>query len=344
MERSGRVVKLIAGFYYVKTDDNEIYACHAKGLFRKTGEKPLVGDMVKITVTDEKDMEGSLCKILPRSSSLDRPPVANIDRVIIIQALSNPEPRLSLTDKYLVMAEERGITPIVAFNKSDLVGGVAIADEAGIADAGGYGLNDKDVAANTDEADLADAGSYRSSDRDAAANDGICRRIMDHYRNTGYDVLFFSARTGEGTDEVRKALHGHITCVAGPSGAGKSSLINALCGRDHMETQDISKKLGRGKQTTRHTELIQLDEETLILDTPGFGTVSLPDIEASELYTFFPEYIERSSDCRFRGCSHISEPDCAIKSAIEAGLLSETRHESYVAFYNEISEKKHKIY
>ena len=289
----GRVVKLLAGFYYVELSDGKIYECRAKGLFRNTGEKPLVGDMVRILITDEKDMEGSVQEILPRDNELLRPPVANIDRVIIIQSLADPAPRLSLTDKYLIMIEEKKITPIVAFSKSDLLPDNIVKEE-----------------------------------------------ILDHYKNTGYEILFYSAKTGEGIEALKDALRDHVTCVAGPSGAGKSSLINALCGDDRMETQSISKKLGRGKQTTRHTELIRLDEDTLILDTPGFGTVDLPDIKREELDEFFPEYRDLKYDCRFAGCSHLSEPDCAVKAAIASDTLSEGRHASYAAFYNELADRR----
>ena len=104
----------------MELEDRQVFSCHAKGLFRKDGEKPLVGDMVEMEITHDKDMEGHIINILPRSSFLERPPVANVDRVLIIQSLDNPKPRLSLTDKYLIMAENRGITPIIGFNKLDL--------------------------------------------------------------------------------------------------------------------------------------------------------------------------------------------------------------------------------
>ena len=127
--------------------------------------------------------------------------------------------------------------------------------------------------------------------------------------------------------------------VAGPSGAGKSSLINALCKRDAMETGEISKKLGRGKQTTRHTELIKIDEETLLSDTPGFSSIDLPDIEAAELASFYPEYDRLTPDCRFTGCAHILEPDCAVRAAVDSGRLSTERHKDYIAFYNELKSR-----
>ena len=288
--QTGRIIKLLAGFYYVELSDKSVYVCRAKGLFRKTGEKPLVGDLVKITITDEKDMEGSLQEILPRKSALDRPPVANIDRVLIIQSIFDPAPRLMLTDRYLVMAEYSGIKPIIGFSKLDL------------------------------------------------GEDGQ-QEIMDHYRASGYDIFFFSTKTGDGLLALRQALHGHITTLAGPSGAGKSSLINVLCGEERMETGTISKKLGRGKQTTRHTELIRIDEDTWMSDTPGFGTVALPVMDPLDLDDHFPEFAKLSAECRFAGCSHITEPSCAVRHAVAAGEISESRYNSYVSFYNELASQ-----
>ena len=129
-------------------------------------------------------------------------------------------------------------------------------------------------------------------------------------------------------DQVRAVLAGKTTTLAGPSGVGKSSLINQLSPDTHMETGEISEKIERGRHTTRHSEIIALGGETYIVDTPGFTSLDIPDIEKEDLGGYYPEFREFEPFCKFRGCAHISEPSCGIKEAVEKGKISPVRYGS----------------
>jgi ribosome biogenesis GTPase len=156
------------------------------------------------------------------------------------------------------------------------------------------------------------------------------------YRAAGYEILFVSAKYNENTDSLKAILQGRTTAVAGPSGVGKSSLINALQSEFHMETGDISAKIERGKNTTRHTEIIPINEETFIMDTPGFSSMDAPGLEKEDLWRCFPEFALYEPECRFIGCSHISEPDCGVKKALDEGKINRSRYDNYCLIYEEM--------
>jgi ribosome biogenesis GTPase len=156
------------------------------------------------------------------------------------------------------------------------------------------------------------------------------------YRAAGYEILFVSARYNENTDSLKAILQGRTTAVAGPSGVGKSSLINALQSEFHMETGDISAKIERGKNTTRHNEIIPINEETFIMDTPGFSSMDAPGLEKEDLWRCFPEFALYEPECRFIGCSHISEPDCGVKKALDEGKINRSRYDNYCLIYEEM--------
>lgn len=161
------------------------------------------------------------------------------------------------------------------------------------------------------------------------------------YETAGYEVLFLSALENRGLDQVRERLAGKTTVFAGPSGVGKSSLINLLSPEASMETGDISRKIERGRHTTRHSELFALDEDSYICDTPGFSSIYLPEsMEKEELGRYFPEFREYEESCRFQGCAHIHEPDCAVKEALAEGRISPVRYENYTLLYNELKDKR----
>lgn len=288
----GKIIKGIAGFYYVYTGEAGLYACKAKGIFRKEKIKPLVGDDVEIEVTHEEDREGNITRILPRKNTLIRPAVANIDQALVIFAITKPKPNLPLLDRFLVTMEQRKIPALICFNKEDM------------------------------------------------ADEEACCSLRKIYEAAGYELIFTSAAEEKGVEELKAHLKGKTSTVAGPSGVGKSSLINLLAPYAQMETGEISEKIDRGKHTTRHSELLMIDEDSFIMDTPGFTSLYLEDMEKEELGTYFPEFAAYEPFCKFGGCSHINEPKCGVKEALSLGKISQQRYDDYKLMYEELKEQR----
>ena len=172
------------------------------------------------------------------------------------------------------------------------------------------------------------------------ASEAEIQELRDAYGTCGYPLFFVSARQQEGIEPLRAALEGKTTTVAGPSGVGKSSITNALQENVQMETGEISKKLKRGKHTTRHSQVIPVGHDTYLMDTPGFSSLYLTDIEEQELKAYFPEFRRYEEQCRFQGCRHIHEPDCGVKAALAEHEISQLRYEDYLGLYNELKEKR----
>ena len=288
----GKIIKGIAGFYYIYAEDGNVYECKAKGIFRKDNFKPLVGDNVEITVLNEEEKEGSVTSILPRRNSLIRPAVANVDQAFLIFAMENPKPNFLLLDRFLIMMKQQEIPAVICFNKKD--------------------VGEKEE----------------------------MEKLYEIYTGCGYRVVLSSTYEGEGMDEIHEILKGKTTVVAGPSGVGKSSITNALQENVQMETGEISKKLKRGKHTTRHSQVIPVGHDTYLMDTPGFSSLYLTDIEEQELKAYFPEFRRYEEQCRFQGCRHIHEPDCGVKAALAEHEISQLRYEDYLGLYNELKEKR----
>ncbi|GFR37793.1 putative ribosome biogenesis GTPase RsgA [Insulibacter thermoxylanivorax] len=164
---------------------------------------------------------------------------------------------------------------------------------------------------------------------------------MRKYTNIGYEVFATSSVHGDGTDELVQRLTGHISVFAGQSGVGKSTLLNAMIPGLDLETREISRRLGRGKHTTRHVELIPLPQSGWIADTPGFSQLDFT-IEPEELTLGFRELREAAESCKFRGCLHISEPGCAVTEGLQEGCIDPTRYEHYKVFLEEVKEAKEK--
>ena len=292
----GRIIKGIAGFYYVDTGESGIYECKAKGIFRKDKKKPLVGDHVEIEILSEDEKTGNLTELLERKNELIRPAVANVDQALVIFALEDPKPNVALLDRFLVMMEQQEVPAAVCFNKDDL------------------------------------AGPEKAE------------KMRKIYEDCGYPVFLCSAAKKEGIDALREYLDGKTTVVAGPSGVGKSSLTNLFQSESHMETGEISRKLKRGRHTTRHAQLIPLGKDTWLCDTPGFTSLYTENMEKEELRGYFPEFRPLEGSCRLQGCVHVKEPGCAVKNALEQGRIHRSRYENYVMFYEELKEQEKRRY
>jgi ribosome biogenesis GTPase len=284
----GRIVKGIAGFYYVQ-DEHGILECKARGKFKKMGLVPMVGDRVLFSRHD-----ASIEEILPRTSELLRPQVANVDQAIIVFAVRYPDPNIVLLDKMTVLAVKEGLEVVLVFNKADL---------------------------DTEDSPLSQA-------------------LEEIYQPTGFTVITTCSITGYQVDVLRQQLKGKVSVFAGPSGVGKSSLLNAIEPGLALKTGAISERIQRGKHTTRHSELLELESGGFVVDTAGFTSLEIRDLEPDLLSSCFPDFEHFPGECRFDDCMHMEEPDCRIRQAVKAGKLAETRYTSYVHILNEIRQQR----
>ena len=287
----GRIIKGIGGFYYVDTD-NGLYECRARGIFRKNKITPLVGDFVKISVVDEENKKGEVEEIAERETELVRPPIANVNKALIVFAVKNPTPHLSLLDRFIVLAERENLEIVIILTKIDL------------------------------------------------DDDNTFEKIKNIYEPCGYKVIGVSNLENKNIDKVKEELKDNTVVFAGPSGVGKSSLLNQIDSNFQLKTGDVSDKIKRGKHTTRHAELLKLECGGMVADTPGFSSLTLDDIDESELKEYFIEF-DKYDECRFGSrCIHENEPSCAVKEAVENGEISKKRYESYIQLLNEIRSGK----
>lgn len=171
-------------------------------------------------------------------------------------------------------------------------------------------------------------------------NQGVCERLIEIYEKCNNKVLIISSKEQWGMKELLAQLKGRTTVLAGPSGVGKSSVVNWLDASIQAETGTLSEKIGRGKHTTRHSELFPLDEETFIMDTPGFSSLAVPDMEKEDLRYYFTEFQPYEGQCRFQGCVHVHEPGCAVKEKLVDGEISDSRYENYLQMFEELKERR----
>lgn len=287
--KKGIIYKIQKELYYV-ISQTDIYMCKKRGLIREKKIRPLVGDYVDISVLH--DNEGIIESIYPRTSELIRPPVANIDQIILVLSVKSPDINFNLVDKYLIMLEYYNIPVIMVINKLDL-------------------LDEKDK-----------------------------KEIEDIYSKV-YPIYFTSTYSNEGINELKNVIKDKISSFAGPSGVGKSTLLNMLGYDIGAQTGDISIKTQRGKHTTRHTELFEIDTNTFILDTPGFSSLDLSFVnDEKNLKSLYPEFVRLQKKCRFQNCQHLEEPACAVKIAVEDNIISKQRYENYKLIRKDIEKNR----
>lgn len=286
--KNGRIIKLIGGLYTVKDESNQNFELKARGLFRHTNESPKVGDYVTF---DSEFIQ----TIGERKNNLVRPPVANVDQAILINSAKEPNFSFNLLDRFLVLIEDEGITPVIVITKIDLLTKEELED---------------------------------------------LKNQLTYYE-TFYKVVYLSSKTKENIQALDELFRDKVSVFAGQTGAGKSSLLNALNPKFNLETNEISKALGRGKHTTRHSELLEVFGG-LVADTPGFSKLDFFDIDLENIPVNFVDFFQLSSECKYRACTHINEPKCKVKEELEKGNILPSRYENYLLIYDEIKNQKPK--
>lgn len=284
----GIVLRSIGGFYYVEAADM-VYTCRARGIFRRQGITPVAGDRVIISAED--DGTGMLEEVLERKNVLVRPPVANLDVLVLVASVCHPRTNTLVLDKMIAVAEKKGICPVIVINKSDL---------------------------------------------------GDPAELENIYHSTGLECFTVSATDAQSLEPLRRRLAGQICVFAGNSGVGKSSILNGIDPSLELSTGEISEKLGRGRHTTRTATLYHL-ADGYVVDTPGFSSVDMEQMETigkDELADCFREFAPYDGKCRFIGCAHYREPNCAVRQAVEAGEVAQSRYDSYVTMYEAVKDKK----
>ena len=283
MIQTGMIMKAISGFYYVETADG-LLECKAKGVFRKKGITPLVGDQAEV--------EGNtVVNVLPRKNQLLRPPAANLDQALMVVSAQSPDPNLLVLDKLIAICEYKDIEPVLVVTKTDLSDG-----------------------------------------------EWLC----ELYRKAGFTVISTNIQM-DNVQQIRSMLKDKLTLFIGNTGVGKSTLLNRLFSNLNLATAGISEKLGRGRHTTRHVELYPLPEGGFVADTPGFSTVELEQYDRilkGDLQHCFREFQNYLGECKFLDCSHRVEKGCAVLEALHEGKISESRHESYCALYEDAMKIK----
>lgn len=280
--------KAVGGIYFVETPDGLIFECKARGIFRKREISPCAGDKVTI----ESDGDWIISEINERKNSLIRPPLANLDQLIFVISTCEPAPNFTILDKFIAIAEYKGIEPFIAVTKVDL---------------------------------------EKNND------------VRNAYRLSGIPILVVDYDNPESLAKIREILSEKVSAFTGNSGVGKSTLLNRLDVGLSLETNEISKKLGRGKHTTRQVELYKLPDGGYIADTPGFSSLETNRydiIRKEDLASCFREFSDYVGKCRFQDCSHTKEKGCAVLEAVQNGEIAESRHSSYIAMYEEAKQIK----
>lgn len=282
----GQIYKIHSDFYYVD-DGVRTHECKIREVLKKQKEKILVGDFVEFE-------NGVIKNIIERKNFIKRPSVANVDQVVIVSALKEPDLDLHQLNRYIALAKYYKIPAVLCFNKDDLKWDRHLRD-----------------------------------------------KIKKIYEPLGYKISYTSATEHKGIKNFEKLLEGKTSVLCGNSGVGKSSLINAINPALNLRTKQVSEKTLRGTHTTRHCEIIKLNDVSRIVDTPGFSNVRFDFILPADVDLLFGDIKEFRDECKYSDCLHINEDGCNVLNNIDK--IDATRYESYLAFIDEAKEYKERI-
>ncbi len=282
----GQVYKIHSDFYYI---DNgvEVFECKVREVLKKRKERILVGDFVEFE-------NGYIEEIIPRKNYISRPAVSNIDQIIIVSALKEPDLNFQQLNRYIALAKYYEIPPVLCFNKNDL---------------------------NFDKC--------------------LKKRIHDIYEKLGFEIVYTSATEHSGIKAFERVLKDKTSVLCGNSGVGKSSLVNAINPDLNIRTKEVSEKTQRGTHTTRHCEIIKINETSRIVDTPGFSNVKFDFILPADVDLLFCELAQLRDGCKYADCLHFHEDGCNVLAHLDE--IDESRYDSYLAFVNEAKEYKERI-
>ena len=282
----GQIYKIHSDFYYVD-DGQNTHECKIREVLKKQKEKILVGDFVEFG-------NGVIKKIIERKNFINRPSVANIDQIIVVSALKEPDLDLHQLNRYIALAKYYNIPTVLCFNKEDLKWDRHLKD-----------------------------------------------KIKNIYEPLGYKIVYTSATEHKGLKNFEKLLDGKTSVLCGNSGVGKSSLINAINPNLNLRTKQVSEKTQRGTHTTRHCEIIKINDTSRIVDTPGFSNVKFDFILPADVDLLFCDIAKFRDECKYSDCLHINEDCCNVINNIDK--IDPTRYESYLTFIDEAKEYKERI-
>ena len=297
---TGTVVKGIGGFYFVY-DGSEVVMGKARGNLKRNKELIYVGDIVDFDI-DENDKDGEcvIHRVIERRNSLTRPPVSNLDILVVVFSLKSPAVNYPVVDKLIAGCELAGIKPVICISKTDLV--------------------------PEEEAD--EALSVYSPIYPTVRVNGLTGEGTEELRTliSGCNVAL-AGPSGVGKSTITNQLHAGESDIE----AAEEALLKAATGK-------VSSRTGRGKHTTRHVEIFPLSDGTMLYDTPGFTSLDMPGIEPIAVRDLFPEFRGLNAECRYSDCMHINEPECAVKEALENGRISRSRYDSYLIMTEEVKK------
>ena len=306
----GIVVKSTGSWYNVRMDNNEIIKCRIAGKIKLDGLKttnPIaVGDEVSVEMEDSDEIRGIIkakkkkknyiVRQSPRKKHQLHFLASNVDQVLLIVTIKEPNLKIGFIDRFLIMTEPYSIPVIIVFNKSDI-------------------YNAEDLA--------------------------LYHELSDIYIKIGHHAIKASSVTKDGMAEIQKILKDKTTLIAGQSGVGKSTLVNAIEPNLHLRTEEISDFSGKGQHTTTFAEMYDLSFGGHIIDTPGIKTLAFSHLEVMDIAHNFREFFALSSACKFANCTHRNEPKCAIKDAVETGVISEIRYQNYIGLLEEVEDQNY---